>query len=264
MASLPGIALGVVVLVVLTATVGVVAGVAAGVLVAAGTAVVLWRRAPAMVLRSIGAVPIGWADAPRAFVVIEGLCATMGLEAPTVARVDAVEANALVVGTTPGSVTVVCTTALLDRLGPVELEGVLAHELCHVKAGDVAVATVAAALVLPVSRWVDGGRLVRSLSGRGREFRTDQQAVAVTRYPPGLRAALAVAADSVEEAAGRPAAPPPPAPVGPDLPPSLARTPAGRCTRWLWTVALGPAPTGADLIGNLDAASVRIAALDEL
>jgi heat shock protein HtpX len=256
-AAVPGIVLGIVLLAALVVPAGPAVAVVVGAVAALAVSVAVWRRAPQALLRALGATTMTWADAPRAFVVAEGLCATMGLAVPTLARVEAAEADALVVGTTPGSVTVVVTSRLLEELGPVEMEAVLAHELCHVKAGEVALPTVVAALALPLGRWVDVGGIVRAVSGRGRELETDQRAVAVTRYPPGLRAALTVLADTVDEAAAGVASAAGDRSV-------LARQAVGRCTRWLWTVALGPAPTGAAVIGDLDVASVRIAALDEL
>ncbi len=87
--------------------------------------------------------------------------------------------------------------------------------------------------------------------GRGREFRTDQLAASVTRYPPGLRQALAVMVDG---------------PV-PRSPSPLAGRGVALVTRWLWTVSLPDAdgarrsPGGA--AGGLDDPAVRIAALDE-
>ena len=52
--------------------------------------------------------------------------------------------------------TLVLTTGLLRALDPVELEGVLAHELSHVKSGDMATATMAAAVVLPLAPLFSG------------------------------------------------------------------------------------------------------------
>jgi heat shock protein HtpX len=146
----------------------------------------------------------------------------------------------------------IVTTGLVDALDPVQLEGVLAHELMHVKCADIVPATMAAAVALPLVAVLPGmANMVHALAGRGREFRTDARAVGVTRYPPGLRQALAVMVDG---------------PV-PRSPSPLAGRGVAHVTRWLWTVSLPDAggerrPQG-NVAGQLDDAGVRIAALDE-
>ena len=144
------------------------------------------------------------------------------------------------------------TSGLVDALDPVQLEGVLAHELVHVKSADLVPATMAAAVALVLAPVVPGmDSLVHALAGRGREFRTDQRAVGVTRYPPGLREGLALMVD------------------GPVAPPSspLAGRGVALVTRWLWTVSLADASgrrrSDGGATGELDDADVRIAALDE-
>lgn len=247
-AAVPGTVMAVVLLAILVVPVGPVVAVVVAAVVGVATAAASWRRAPGAVLRALGARPVDGNEWPRPVGLVEGLCATMGLSTPTLAVVDDPAADALAVGTGPATATVVLTRGLLEQLGPVELEGVLAHELSHVKHGDVALSTVLSALALPLARFGDPGELVRRVRGRGLELATDQRAVAVTRYPPGLRAGLATMAESVEPGAGG----------------GMLATRAGRATRWLWTVPLGPAPEGEALVGALDAAEVRMAALDEL
>lgn len=244
--AVPGVLIGVVVAVVLGALVTPAAAVV-GVVVAAAAAVIVWERAPHRLLRALDARPLAFHDAPRAHVMVEGLCATMGLASPRLAVVDSAVVDAVTVGTRPATTTVVLTSGLLRAFGPVELEGALAHELSHVKHGDVPFATVVAAELLPWARWIDGGAVLRRLRGRDLEWATDRRSVGVTRYPPGLRAALGAMAAAAEADGGR-----------------LADSAVGRCTRWLWTAPLGPAITGDQLIGALDVTSVRVDALDEL
>lgn len=248
LAAVPGVVLAVVLVAALIVPAGPVVAVVVAVVVGAAASGGLWAWSPRLLLRALGARPAAEDRWPRPFGLVEGLCATMGLSAPMLAVVDADVADALAVGTAAGSTTVVVTTGLLERLDPVALEGVLAHELTHVKRGDVALGSVAAMLALPLARLGDPGDLVHRVRGRGCELDTDQRAVAVTRYPPGLRAALATMA----------------ATAGPGGSDGLVASPAGRATRWLWTVPLGAPPTGDALIGELDAAEVRMAALDEL
>jgi hypothetical protein len=153
----------------------------------------------------------------------------------------------LVLGRSEQTATLVLTTGLLRALDPVELEGVLAHELSHIKAGDMVPATMAAGVVMPVAPLFRGSpELVARLAGPGRELAADERASSVTRYPPGLRDGL------VKMAAG-----PPPVP-----PSALASNGTGRVLKWLWTVVpdlLAPESN----LGVLDSAATRVAVLDE-
>jgi Zn-dependent protease with chaperone function len=230
---------------------GVIAGVGAGIVVW----LALWRGSTRVVLRAIGARAADDEEVARAENLVDGLCASMGVVPPDIAVVDEDARGALALGREPDAAVVVVTSGLLHALDPVMLEAVLAHELVHVKRGDIAPATVAAAMLAPfapVFPWVSD--LVHAMSGRGREFRTDRLAVAVTRYPPGLRDALVLMAEG-----------PRPSPAS-----ALSGKGIARTTRWLWTVALPDGDsrvTAASVVpivdGELDAPGVRIAALDE-
>lgn len=252
MVAMPGLLVAGILAGALIVPAGALVAVVVAVLLGAGISLVVWWRAPRALLRSLGAERADEEQWPRPFNLVDGLCASMGLAGPALWILDDPCANALVVGTVSSSMALVVTTGLLSRLDPVQLEGVLAHELMHVKRGDVVVGTVAAALVLPLAGIVDGGRLVHRLRGPGNELATDRLAVGVTRYPPGLRHGLE-AMVRTPSASGS-AAPGPSA---------LELTAVGRSTRWLWTVALGSVPEGA-AVGELDAPEVRMAALDEL
>jgi heat shock protein HtpX len=251
-ASLPGVVVGVIVAVVLLALVDLVVGLVAGVVLGVAVAVGTWWAATPVLLRALRAEPADEDDYARVFNQVEGLCATMGLALPTICVVEDDVLEALVLGRRRRAAVLVVTSGLADSLDPVQLEGVLAHELVHVKCADIVPATMAAAVALPVVTVLPGmANLVHGLSGRGREFRTDQLAVSVTRYPPGLRQALALMIE------------------GPVPQPSSAL--AGRgvalVSRWLWTVSL-PDASGArrsqgGAAGGLDDPAVRIAALDE-
>ncbi|HUC36208.1 MAG TPA: M48 family metalloprotease [Acidimicrobiales bacterium] len=247
-ATLPGVVVFGIIALVLSGLgepiVGLVAGAAAGAL----ASVALWLGATSLVLRSLHAERAGAQDLPRAQNLVEGLCATMGLPLPAMWVVHDEARDALALGRGHRTASLVLTSGLVSALDPVALEGLLAHELTHVKRCDIAPATVAAALLLPFAPFVPGiGAAVHRIAGRGREFHTDRLAVSVTRYPPGLRGALAGIVDG-----------PRPGPR------SVLYSSAGsRATCWLWTVAF-PEWVGAEQrIGELDAAEVRISALDQ-
>ncbi|MGA2520594.1 MAG: M48 family metalloprotease [Acidimicrobiales bacterium] len=250
-AAAPAVVVLVVVAGVCTAVGLAVEGVAVGVVAGIALWAWVWRGATARILRALRTRPGGDAELARAETLAEGLCATMGVEVPDILVVDDTARQALAVGRSSATAVLVVTSGLLEALDPVLLEGVLAHELVHVKWGDIAPATVAAAVALPLARLVPVAGLVHTLAGRGRELRTDRLAVSVTRYPPGLRDALALMA---EGPASRPTSP-------------LAARGVGDATRWLWTVALpedpGASALRSGLVDELDAPALRIAALDE-
>jgi len=220
---LPAVVLFGVVALVLTGAgmplVGLVAGAVAGVVFW----IVVWIGSASLVLRSLRAVRTGDGDLPRAHNLVEGLCASMGLPLPAIWLVEDDVRDALAIGRSPRTAALVLTAGLVDCLDPVAMEGVLAHELTHIKRSDIAPATVSAALLMPLSMFLPGmGLLVHRLAGRGREFHTDRLAVVVTRYPPGLSEALSA---MIAGPAARPHSP-------------LYRSAVARTTRWLWTVAL--------------------------
>jgi heat shock protein HtpX len=147
--------------------------------------VLRWARSPAGVLRSLGALPASSAAHARLHNVVEGLCAAAGLPKPELFIVGDEAPNALAAGGDPRTAVLVVTTGLLEKLDRMELEGVIAHELSHVKSGDIEVSTITANTV---GRIAPG--LATRLAPRRRELLADLNSVSLTRYPPGLAAAL--------------------------------------------------------------------------
>ncbi len=245
----PGLVIGLVVGAVLAA-VGLPVGLAAAafVVVASAVLVALWQRAPGAVMRSVGARPSEEADRPRLHNLVDGLCATMGLPRPAIAVVDSPVPNAMAIGRDPATATLVVTTGLDHALTLVELEGVLAHELVHIKRHDTVLATVAVSVLAPASLLLgipSATDRVHSVIGRGRAFDADQRAAGVVRYPPGIGSAL----ESMLEGAH----------PSDSWPPGQGRTAA--LTRWLWVDPMVGAPAGESMEGNLDDTRVRAAAL---
>ncbi len=177
-------------LVVLVAGLGVV-GLAVVVLLAAAATLAAYAAAAGLVLRAVHARPADPVQYQRVHNLVEGLCIAEGLSKPSLYVIDDPAPNALSVGRGPRTAAVAVTTGLVDALNRVELEGVLAHELSHVKNDDIVAGTVAVTTLGALSFL---GPLAASLMqfavGSRREVRADADGVLVTRYPPGLCAAL--------------------------------------------------------------------------
>src|SRR5690606_18573509 len=82
-------------------------------------------------------------QAPQLHGTIERLCAMADMPMPRVAIVDSPMPNAFATGRSPENAVVAVTTGIMNRLSQGELEGVLAHELTHIRNRDVLVITIA-------------------------------------------------------------------------------------------------------------------------
>lgn len=265
LALLFGILPGAVVFGVLVAFLGaaVAGGAALAVLVACSLAV--WFGSMPMLLRLLEAKRCEEGDLPRVRNLLEGVCVVMGSSLPELRVVEVSWRNALMLSGPRRRDVFVVTRGLAEGLGRVMLEGVVAHELVHARRGESLRATIAAGVCLPVATVAPttATRLAHALLGQGREMRCDLAAVLITRYPPGLRDALAGMVEGgwspalgasrssgrVEGGAGG------------------LRNPSGAAlaaTSWLWTLPLDPPVEPEELIGELDAPDVRIGALGEL
>jgi heat shock protein HtpX len=161
--------------------------------------------------------------------LVEGLCIASGLPKPRLYVIDDPAPNAFATGRNPQHAAIAVTTGLLEKMNRVELEGVLAHELSHVKNYDVLVMTLAVTMVgiialisdffLRFLFWGGGrqgsdernnpvgaifaifgvvllifspiiARLMQFAVSRQREYLADSSGVSLTRYPPGLISAL--------------------------------------------------------------------------
>jgi len=205
-----------------------------GLVVAAGL-----LAAPMHVERQWAARRVPDGTAPRVENLVEGLCATFGVAHPPLYVVEDPSVNLAMVATTLGAVMVV-TRGLVDSLSLVELEGVVAHGLAHLRLDDVRRGTIAA--TLPSFLGKDAMR--HRLAGRERLLRADEVAAAMVRYPVAIAAVL-------ERCVAQPR------PVAP----SLFATERFARTRWLWFDPM-PGVRGAQ-VDELDAPSVRAQALAE-
>lgn len=198
--------------------IGAVIGAVAG----AGAAVWWSAGAADRLLGAIDAVPVPAGAEPRLRNLVDGLCATSGLPVPRLSIVDVAAVNCLVVGPSRDDVTLVVTRGLLDQLDRIELEGVVARQLAQVRQGAVQVGTT----LLPVAGLAPGW--VANVLPDRYDVRADIDAVALTRYPPGLTRALEkTAAGSAVPHAPRSSAHlwfDDPSPAG-GAPPALAHSP---------------------------------------
>lgn len=172
--------------------------------------------------------PVTKEQAPYVVRLVENLAITAGLPQPRVYVIDDPTINAFATGRDPRHASVAVTTGAIEQLENEELEGLLGHELSHVKNLDIRFQTLVAVLVGTVvivadlfwrSRWLGvGGRsngrgnrggnllmlvglillifaplaaqLIKFAAARKRELLADAQGALLTRYPEGLARAL--------------------------------------------------------------------------
>ncbi len=175
-------------------------------------------------LISAGAKQIQKKDAPELYRLVENLSITAGLAMPKVYVINDPSPNAFATGRDPEHASIAVTTGLAKIMSKQELEGVLAHELSHIKNYDIRVMTIVVVLVgviLLLSDWMMrsmlfGRRdsdsksagvlvliglvlavlsplfaeLIKLAVSRSREYLADASAALLTRYPEGLASAL--------------------------------------------------------------------------
>ncbi len=163
---------------------------------------------------------------PRLWNAVEGLCLAAGLPMPKLYVIDDPAPNAFATGRDPQHAALCATAGLLDKMEKTELEGVVAHELSHIRNYDIRLMMLVTVLVGTVvllsdwmtrSLWYGGGRRRSSSSSGGalmlvglvlvilspiiaqvmqlaisrkREFLADASGALLTRYPEGLARAL--------------------------------------------------------------------------
>lgn len=183
-----------------------------------------------IVLSMAGAKPADRKNYRELYTTVENLSIAGGLPMPKVYVIDDPSPNAFATGRDPKHAAIAATTGLLLKLKSVELEGVIAHELSHIKNFDTRLMGVVAILVGSIailadvfmrSMWL-GGRddkrsgnqiflivgiiaailapiaamFIQLAVSRGREYLADADGALLTRYPDGLADALSkIAAD---------------------------------------------------------------------
>src|ERR1700730_8048277 len=144
-------------------------------------------------LASSGAQPISREEAPRLYAVIERLAAKANLPMPKLYLIPQAAPNAFATGRNPSHASVAVTQGLMEIMNDDELEGVIAHELSHVRNDDIVTSSVAATLagaitwIGHVGRW---GLMFGSYGGGGRN-RSGGLGAPVLLFPPPLPALFA-------------------------------------------------------------------------
>jgi len=197
--GLAGLAVGLVsgafALVVLGPSVGLLVLVAA----AGAAAAVAWTGSSGVVLRLAGGEPPALTSAGPARLanLVESVSAAVGIPTPALRVVGDPARNALVTGPDARRATLVVTSGLLDGLDRLALEAVVAQQLSIIREGSTRRRDIVVAIV------GTGGQLVPALArlaarGAAADEGADVASLAVTRYPPGLLAALEAAAAGPE------------------------------------------------------------------
>ena len=151
-------------------------GVAIAVVIAAATSFFAYWKSDAVALRMSRARPAPAEEFARYHNIVEGLCIASGLPKPRLYVVDDPAPNAFATGRNPRNAAIAVTTGLLEKLNRIELEGVLAHELSHVKNYDILVSTLAVTMVGIVALLADIGiRMLWWGMGRNRYGDYDRQ-----------------------------------------------------------------------------------------
>ncbi len=161
----------------------------AGVAAVVVTMAWLWRRAPKSALKAMSAVKVATGTEPRLENLVTGLCVTHGMAEPALHIVETNDVNAAGLGLRRRSSHLVFTRGALVHLDRLELEAVVARELCEVRRGLKAVTVLAGVARLPGTRSI-ASRLAARLVDQRTVSATDLEAVRLTCYPPALMGVL--------------------------------------------------------------------------
>ncbi len=126
-------------------------GATLGILLAAVTNLGSWYYSDRIALAAYGAQPISPSQVPRLYQMVTRLCERAGLPIPGLYIVPTPAANAFATGRDPEHAAVALTQGIINLLPEEELEGVIAHELSHVRNRDTLTQAVAATMAAAIS-----------------------------------------------------------------------------------------------------------------
>jgi heat shock protein HtpX len=169
-------------------------------------------------IMSSGARPVTREELPRIYEIVERLCAKTGLPMPKLYVIPTQSPNAFATGRNPQHASVAVTQGILQILNDDEMEGVLAHELGHVRNRDILISSVAATIAGAITMlarmafWFGGGdderrgspiaaiammilapfaaMLIQLAISRSREYGADETGAHFTGNPHALASAL--------------------------------------------------------------------------
>jgi heat shock protein HtpX len=118
-------------------------------------------------LASAGAQPIGRDQAPRLYAIMEGLCGKANIPMPKLYFIPQAAPNAFATGRNPHHASVAVTQGLLEIMDDEEVEGVIAHELSHVRNYDILTSSIAATLAGAITWIAEMGRWGMIFGGLG-------------------------------------------------------------------------------------------------
>lgn len=200
-------------------------GVIMGLVVSLPTTLIGYYFSDQMVLSMAGATEVKRVDNKELYNLVDNLAITAGLPKPKVFIINDFAMNAFATGRDPNHAVVAVTSGLLKSLTKTELEGVIAHELSHIKNFDTRLSTILVifvGLIVILAEWFvrlgrfgfgkskenQGGgllaifglvviifspiiaQMIQLALSRTREFLADSDAALLTRYPQGLIGAL--------------------------------------------------------------------------
>jgi heat shock protein HtpX len=125
-------------------------------------------------LMSYSAQPVTREELPRVYEIVERITQRQGLPMPKIYVIPTESPNAFATGRNPSHASVAVTQGILQLLDDEELEGVLAHELGHVRNRDILISSIAATLagaITILARMAYWGALFGGMGGRDREDR---------------------------------------------------------------------------------------------
>lgn len=198
---------------------GLGGNVATALIFAFGLNFVAYLFSDKLALAASRARPVTEAELPQVYAMVRRLSLQTGIPMPTIHLIDSPQPNAFATGRNPKKAAVAVTTGILQTLDNDELEGVLGHELAHVRNRDILISSVAAmfgaaiSIVLRFAFWFGGGdnrnnplgviglllslivapivaMLIRFAISRTREFQADESGAEITGRPLQLASAL--------------------------------------------------------------------------